>query len=173
MWPPGGAGLPPLPLLKQLRDRHRRLCAPRTPYAHLSTLPDGPVGRDGRGLRVLRDSRAVDDAADGLRNCARTYRRRCHRQEYILVGLFDGRGRPTALGGYSRDGPGPSPWSLDHVAGPRNGCTPPEVRRTFEAFLDTIAEWERAPRVVREAATAADGSPSGHLHPRNDPAAAE
>ena len=138
LWPEGGKGLHPRRLLQLLR-RARRY-GPHIRFDFLNDLIDGAVDADGQQLRVLRDSDSVGDAAEQLGNCAAMYSEDCARGAYILVALFDARGRPKALGGYQRQGW--RTWSVDQVVGHNNTDPASNVRGKFTDYVAVVQRWE-------------------------------
>ena len=138
LWPEGGEGLHPRRLLQVLR--RARSFGPHVRFDFLKDLIDGAVEADGQQLRVLRDSDSVRDVAERLRNCAPYYIGRCARGAYILVALFDARGRPKALGGYQRQGW--RTWSVDQVVGHNNTDPASNVLQMFTVYVAVVQRWE-------------------------------
>ena len=138
LWPEGGEGLHPRRLLQLLR-RARRY-GPHIRFDFLKDLIDGAVEADGQQLRVLRDSDSVGDVAERLPNCAPYYNGRCARGAYILVALFDARGRPKALGGYQWQGW--RTWSVDQVVGHNNTDPASNVLQKFTDYVAVVQRWE-------------------------------
>ena len=138
LWPEGGEGLHPRRLLPLLR--RARSFGPHIRFDFLKDLIDGAVEADGEQLRVLRDSDSVGDVAERLRTCAPYYIGRCARGAYILVALFDARGRPKALGGYQRQGW--RTWSVDQVVGHNNTDPASNVLQMFTDYVAVVQRWE-------------------------------
>ena len=95
------AATKPVTLLRLLRELQiARLAGPDAHYAHLDSLPDGPINTDGEQMQVLRSKHAIVQTAAHLRNCAARYATRVENKEYVLVSLVDTKsGGPKALGG--------------------------------------------------------------------------
>ena len=145
LWPEGGEGLHPRRLLQLLR--RARSFGPNVRFDFLKDLIDGAVEADGQQLRVLRDSDSVRDVAERLRNCAAMYSDDCARGTYILVALFDARGRPKALGGYELQGAGRleqgwRTWSVDQVVGHNNTDPASNVLQMFTDYVAVVQRWE-------------------------------
>ena len=101
-WPDIAADARPITLLRQLRELERtRQNGPDVHFAHLDSLADGPIYKDGLQIQVLRSTRAIVETARRLRNCAASYAKRVKAERYVLMSLVDTKtGKPKALGGF-------------------------------------------------------------------------